>query len=280
MWAHPAWKFSLFAAKHQSESDLSHYATLFNSVEGNTSFYHLPTEQSMLQWAQTVPENFRFTFKFPQQLSHQSNLLSEPHLLDLAIQRFSLLENKLGCLMLQLPASFSPNRLDELGDFFKALPTQFNYAVEVRHLGFFDKSDNERRFNQLLSEFGINRVIMDTRGLFACQDTQDPVVKDVQQKKPKVPTNVIATADQPIIRFVGHPELDENIRFLTPWIHKIKDWQDEGKTPFLFFHMPDNSMAPWLAELFFQHYRLHYPDALTPNLKLPAHSSTQMNMFS
>lgn len=280
MWAHPAWKTTLFAAKHHSQSDLNQYANLFNNVEGNTTFYHLPEENTLKQWALNVPENFRFTFKFPQQLSHQSNILREPSLLDLSLRRFSLFEDKLGCLMLQLPASFGPSRLEELREFLKGLPAEFTYAVEVRHLGFFDKSENERRFNQLLSEFGINRVIMDTRGLFSCKESQDPLVQDVQRKKPKVPTNVIATAEQPIVRFVGHPQLEKNADFLLPWVHKIKLWLDEGKTPYLFFHMPDNSMAPWLAEFFFGLYRQHFPDSPFPELQLPNHSSTQMNMFT
>lgn len=277
MWTHAKWKKELFS--RISAPDLQQYSGLFTSVEGNTSFYHLPDERAILGWKELVPANFRFTFKFPQQISHHKNILAEPDLLRLTLDRFALMEEKLGVLMLQLPASFGPTRLDELSQFFRALPADFNYAVEVRNQAFFAKGEDERQFNRLLHQHNVNRVIMDTRGLFSCDNSNDPLLLDVQTKKPKVPTNVLATASHPIVRFVGHPVIEDNDRFLTPWIHKVQQWRTSGIQPYLFFHMPDNAYAPWLVQRFFEQYRRHYPEAELPNFTLPDQQRSQLNLL-
>lgn len=265
---------------HRDQPDISNYARLFNSVEGNTSFYHLPEQRIIEQWGDNVPADFRFTFKLPRQISHQTDLSQDRDYVKLVLKRFAALEDKLGCLMLQLPASFGPTRLGELKQFFERLPSEFSYAVEVRHMGFFDKSQNEQNFNQLLNTFSINRVIMDTRALFACKHSRDDIVLDVQRKKPKVPTHVVATSQKPIIRFVGHPEMEENIPYLLPWIDKHKLWLEQGLQPFMFFHMPDNAHAPGLAQLFFEQFAMRYPQVVLPEFSLPRNDVSQLNMFN
>lgn len=279
MWSKPLWVDQIYGRGIPGSRHLEQYAKYFNSVEGNTSFYHLPGLESIHQWNEMVDQDFRFTFKFPKDISHQAHLADSPELLHTMFERFAVLEDKLGCLMLQLPASFSPVKLPELRSFLSQLPKQFKYAVEVRHMGFFDKGENEKQFNHMLMELDVNRVIMDTRGLFACKDSKDPLVRDVQGKKPKVPTNVIATATSPIIRVVGHPDLEQNEVFMLPWIHKIQSWLEQGLTPYLFFHMPDNNITPWLAEAFFTQYREVFPDTELPQFTLPQRSVTQFDIF-
>ena len=166
IWTHEQWFGSLFPANTAKEQSLATYAQHFNSVEGNTSFYHIPDAKTVTRWSEQVPNDFRFTFKFHRSISHDKKLLNIQDDLHLVLNRMALLEDKLGCLMLQLPASFSPSQLGSLAHFIKLLPKDFRYAIEVRHLGFFDKSDNEKALNQLLIENNINRVIMDTRALF------------------------------------------------------------------------------------------------------------------
>lgn len=279
MWFHTYWQYHLFAGKVSANRHLQAYSTLFNSVEGNTSFYQLPSAEQIHSWLEQVDHTFRFTFKFPKEVSHQACITDSPERLDLAIERFALMGDRLGCVMLQLPAAFGVARLDELARFFEFLPRDLRYGVEVRNLAFFAKSEHEKQFNQLLQQHGINRVIMDTRGLFACKDTESDLVKDVQSKKPRVPTNVIATGQMPIVRFVGHPDLQQNIPFLQPWVRKVHQWLHDGLSPYFFFHMPDNAYAPWLAELFLQYYKQSYPADLMPTLSLSKPSAEQLSIF-
>lgn len=190
----------------------------------------------------------------------------------------AMFEQQLGCLMLQLPASFGPNRTLELEQFLLTLPKDFHYALEVRHMAWFDKADNETWLNRTLKKYNINRVIMDTRGLFSCHTPSDTLVMEVQSKKPKVPAHVVATDLRPIVRFVGHPKLENNVPFLIPWVHKVAQWLELDMQPYFFFHMPDNALAPWLAELFFEQFNLLYPNKL-PKLKIPPMQPPQLSIF-
>lgn len=279
-WSNPLWSKLIYSSNVAKTKSLSAYSGLFNSVEGNTSFYHLPSSESLQQWAEMVPDQFRFTFKFPQTISHQGLLADKVPLLLESLNRFSVLENKLGCLMLQLPSRYSPSNMSDLAAFLRALPKDFNYAIEARHLGFFDKSEQEKQFNQLLEEHDVNRIIMDTRGLFSCQTQVSDLTRDVQTKKPKVPTNVIVTGGCPVIRFVGHPNIDSNRQFLAPWMKKVTEWRGQGIHPYFFFHMPDNTEAPWLAQAFFNWIKDAYPQYQWPSLNLPSYHSNQLDIFS
>ena len=161
--------------------------------------------------------------------------------------------------MLQLPASFGPEKLSILDTFLAALPQELNVAVEVRHLAFFAKGDEEKALNQLLIRHDANRIIMDTRALFsgsldAGGADKRAMLEEVRQKKPRVPVNVIATGHTPIVRFVGNDIDDDNQRCLLPWVKKVKLWQSEGKDVYFFCHRPDNKDAPWLAQQFIDLY--------------------------
>jgi len=279
MWNHQQWFGRLFPVHTPQEQCLNLYAKYLNSIEGNTSFYSLPSAHSIQRWDQATHENFRFTFKFPQSISHQQALNANSEDVSCFLNRFAPIAHKISCLMLQLPASFSPQQLPQLQHFLQALPQDFNYGVEVRHLGFFDKGQNEKRFNQLLMQHNCNRVIMDTRGLFACAAGHDASIRDAQTKKPRLPVHAIATGDQPIVRFVGHPVLQQNPQYYKPWLAKLNQWQQQGKQPHIFFHSADNADAPWMAEMFFKQMRLLYPQTELPNIALPQVQQEQFGMF-
>jgi uncharacterized protein YecE (DUF72 family) len=152
---------------------------------------------------------------------------------------------------LQLSKAFTPNRLAELAGFIDAL--QRPLAVEVRHDEFFAKGDAERRLNRLLLDRGVERICLDPRALFSCT-SGDPAVLHAQSKKPRVPPRPAAFTQYPQVRFIGHPVLEANEPFLTPWVEKIAGWIEEGRTPYIFLHTADNLLAAKLALRF--HHRL------------------------
>ncbi|MEF1219683.1 DUF72 domain-containing protein, partial [Photobacterium damselae] len=55
------------------------------------------------------------------------------------------------------------------------------------------------------------------------------------------------TADNPMIRFIGHPDDLSNDPFFGNWLTRLPIWLNEGKQPYLFIHTPDNNHAPELA---------------------------------
>ncbi|MEJ7683235.1 MAG: DUF72 domain-containing protein [Segetibacter sp.] len=49
---------SLYPAEFQGKSRLTYYASLFNSIEINSSFYKIPKVSTVCKWAESVPDNF------------------------------------------------------------------------------------------------------------------------------------------------------------------------------------------------------------------------------
>ncbi|MGB5856716.1 MAG: DUF72 domain-containing protein [Oceanisphaera sp.] len=245
-WSHPDWPGQLLSQGLKTTEHLQDYAKVFNSVEGNTSFYGVPDTNSLARWASHTPDDFRFTFKFPATVSHQGQLVENSAKALSFIEQLAPVREKLGMLMLQLPAACGPEQLHGLEHLLNALPDSLQYGVEVRHPTFFAKGEAERQLNRLLLNCGANRIIMDSRPVFSCPPTT-PALADAHQKKPNVPVHIISTGNAPIIRFIGHPDPNYNHRFWQPWLPRIQSWLDEDKSVYLFVHTADNQFAPMLA---------------------------------
>ena len=276
MWSHRAWQGQWFSTGPNSPSDITQYANVFNTIEGNTTFYSLPSEEQLTVWQQSVPSGFKFTFKLHQDITHKGHLIDNLAQLEAQLALLAPLGAALGLILIQLPKSFSPDSLMML-DKILATIGDLPSAVEVRHPRFFAKQSEEKAFNQCLMAHGANRIIMDTRALFQ-GEANDAITQDVRQKKPKVPVNVIATGDYPTVRFVGNNDHGINTQCLEPWYAKCHQWRCEGKTPYLFFHMPDNKDAPWLAQYFVNSYNQRYADYPIASLAIPVRQ-TQQGLF-
>ena len=248
-WSENAWREGLYPQNARPADFLSLYAQVFNAVEGNTTFYARPAPATVERWAQSMPGHFRFTAKFPRDISHGGDLREQGHAAQDFLQLLRPLGARVAPLWLQLPASFGPQRLAELVSFVDALERPL--AVEVRHPEFFAKGDAERLLNRLLMDRGVERICLDPRALFSCIST-DPAVLHAQSKKPKVPPRPAAFTQFPQVRFIGRPELEANDPYLRPWVEKVAGWIEEGRTPYVFLHTPDNHRAPELARRFHQ----------------------------
>ena len=58
----------------ENANRLTFYASLFNSIEINSSFYRIPQTATVAKWADSVPENFKFTFKLWKGITHSKGL--------------------------------------------------------------------------------------------------------------------------------------------------------------------------------------------------------------
>lgn len=92
-------------------SHLERYAQVFNAVEINSSFYRAHLPKTYERWAASVPDNFRFSVKFPRSITHEARLEDCHAALATFLAGVSRLGDKLGCLLLQLPPSLSWNPL-------------------------------------------------------------------------------------------------------------------------------------------------------------------------
>ncbi|WP_201745009.1 DUF72 domain-containing protein [Aidingimonas lacisalsi] len=251
MWANNDWRGRLYPPHGRQESRLADYARVFNAVEGNTTFYSgAPSEATVASWASQAPSDFRFCFKLPAELTHQRRLHHVDADVDGFFERLAPLHDRLGPIMIQLPRDFDEAELPKLDTLLSRWPEHIRGAVEVRHEHFFHKGRVERHFNRLLISHGIDRVMLDVRSLFSEPTDNDPRLFQAQSEKPKLPLHVISTANNPIVRFIGHFDRVRNDRYFLPWIERLRLWINQGKTPFLFVHTPDNRHAPELARHF------------------------------
>lgn len=246
-WSENAWREYLYPQDARPAQFLELYSQVFNAVEGNTTFYARPAASTVQRWAETMPAHFRFTAKFPGDISHGGDLREQLSAAETFVQLLGPLGERVSPLWLQLPAAFSLQRLGELAGFIDGLERPL--AVEVRHRDFFAKGDAERQLNRLLLDRGVERICLDPRALFSCTSTA-PSVLHAQAKKPKVPPRPAAFTQFPQVRFIGHPQLEANDPFLVPWVEKIATWIEEGRTPYIFLHTADNLLAAKLAQRF------------------------------
>jgi uncharacterized protein YecE (DUF72 family) len=247
-WGMKTWVGRLFPEGTKQADFLARYATVFNAVEGNTTFYALPKADSVARWNAETPQGFRFCFKFPKKVTHEKLLKDAGDYVSGFLKRIEPLGDKLGTLTLQLPPRFGPKQLDRLGDFLRALPQGFRYAVELRHPTFFAAGDEDRAAAELLAELAVDAVVLDARGLHA---GDDPALAEVRERKPNLPVVMRATGPQPIVRFVPHEDFEAGRRFLAPWLEQLPAWIAEGRKPYFFMHAPDDTFAPENA------YRFH-----------------------
>jgi uncharacterized protein YecE (DUF72 family) len=126
------------------DSMLARYATRFDCVEINSSFYRSHQRDTYARWAASVPAAFRFTVKLPQAITHELALRRARIPLQRFLEEVAGLRSKLGGLLVQLPPSlpFDPRSANA---FFKLLREQFDgpVACEPRHASWFTPARDE-----------------------------------------------------------------------------------------------------------------------------------------
>ena len=148
IWSNKDWVGEFFSADAKQKNFLPQYASVFNTVEGNTTFYGLPTEKTLARWLDETPEGFKFALKFPRAISHDKRLKNVDAETDAFLNVLDTLKDRVGPSFLQLPPYFGPDDLPLLNDYLGALPYNFPYAVEIRHPAFF--SGSEAALNDIL----------------------------------------------------------------------------------------------------------------------------------
>ncbi|MFZ4720240.1 MAG: DUF72 domain-containing protein [Ilumatobacteraceae bacterium] len=277
MWAQRAWVGVHLPYDTPAGRELGPYSHLLNAVEGNTTFYALPPAATVAKWASTALPGFRFVFKVPRTITHDARLRDVDGELAAFVDLLTPLADLVGGLTLQLPPSFGPRDLDDLDAVLRAAPRVWPWSVEVRHHEFFG-GDGRRAFEGVLQRHGAERVILDTVSLFHRTPYTDEG-RDEWRTKPRVPLLDEPLTDRPVVRFIGsdHPELTDT--GLQRWEQTIAEWLDQGRSPTLFVHTPDNLRSPALARAF--HARLcEMVDGLAPLPDpLPVGGPEQITLF-
>ncbi len=246
MWGFKGWAGSLYRRETQPREYLGEYAAVFNAVEGNTTFYSLPSPETVARWRDAVPPGFRFCFKLPRTITHERGLAGAGRETAEFFARMAPLGERLGPFMIQLPAAFGPDRLAVLERFLRSLPAGFLYAVELRNRAFYASDEIEGRLDELLAELGCERIVLDTRGLRA-GDPRHPALVAARHTKPNVPASPVALGRHPFLRFISHPDEAVNLPWLERWCRHLGRWIRQGRRPYVMIHCPDNLRSPPLA---------------------------------
>jgi len=252
-WSTKTWIGRLFPTATRPTELLERYARVFNTVEGNTTFYALPTPETVARWRDQTPPEFRFCFKFPREVTHDKLLVDCAAEVATFLDRIAPLGERLGTLFLQLPPRFDGSLVARLAAFLATLPP-LHYAVELRHETFFTDTAAQRDVLALLRERGIDLVTMDARGLHSGKSL---ALADVRDRKPNLPVVPRTTATHPFVRCVPHEVFAESHRFVEPWARQIAAWIADGKRPYFFMHAPDDTYAPENAYAFHAMVRAH-----------------------
>jgi uncharacterized protein YecE (DUF72 family) len=137
-WSYREWKGSFYPPKLPAEGMLPFYAARFSTVEVNNSFYRIPSERVLAQWAGQVQPNFRFVMKASRRITHNNRLKDEDGSLAYFLQAVNPLGSRLGPTLFQLPPTFKKDaRL--LEEFLGRLPRRLPVALEFRHPSWMDE---------------------------------------------------------------------------------------------------------------------------------------------
>ncbi len=132
-WSYKDWAGNFYPSNLDDTGYLSYYATKFNTVEIDSTFYGVPRKTTIENWYKSVPDDFKFSAKFPQSITHKSDLTDIDEELTKFLNTISGLKEKLGPLLMQFPYSFKPEMSGNLFNFIKSLPNDFEYVLEVRN---------------------------------------------------------------------------------------------------------------------------------------------------
>lgn len=179
-----AWSIpkSVAAAFPEEGSGLARYASVFNGVEVNSTFYRRHKTSTFERWAGTTPEDFRFAVKIPREVTHRRAMKDIRQPFEIFLQDIAALGGKRGPLLCQLPPSlrFDLEIFDAAFDTMRILD-QGPVVIEVRH-----RSWASEDAIALLQRYSIDRVLADPALVWPASDFRQSPCYIRLHGKPKV----------------------------------------------------------------------------------------------
>ncbi len=174
------WKGIFYPEDLSSSKFLEFYAKNFDTVEMNSTFYHIPRDSTIRNWTKKTPENFVFSVKASKFITHIKRLKEAEESVEKFLQKAELFGNKLGVILFQLPPSLKKDTV-LLSEFIGTLDKNKKYAFEFRHKTWL--SDD------------VYEILKKNNIAFCISDT------------PRYPYAEVITADFSYVRLHGHTKL-------------------------------------------------------------------------
>jgi len=132
-WSYDFWKGNFYPKNLASNEFLAYYSRQFDTVEVDSTFYRIPSKKTVLDWREQTPNDFIFSLKFPQIITHVKMLRNCEEETQVFLEHAEFLKEKLGPLLLQFPSTLRDNSMPLLREFLERLPKRHRYVVEVRN---------------------------------------------------------------------------------------------------------------------------------------------------
>ena len=137
-YAYKEWKPEFYPAKLPADGFLGHYATRFPTVEINNTFYRMPKDNVLQDWASQVVDGFTFCLKASRRITHDNRLTEVDSLLEFVLRGAAVLGAKRGPMLFQLPPNMKKD-VARLEAFLALIPSGARIALECRHASWFDQ---------------------------------------------------------------------------------------------------------------------------------------------
>lgn len=238
-----------------TKDELTYYATQFNSIELNATFYSLPSSEQVLTWKEKTPADFKFFPKITNTVSHFRRLLN----IDDVVTQFATavlnFDEKLGMVFLQLHDNFKPKDYERLEQFVNKWPKEVPLAIELRNTEWFTDEEILDKTCQLFEENNITNIIVDTAGR-----------RDMLHMR--------LTTPNAFIRYVG-ANAESDYERLNDWLNHLTTWKKEGLQNLYFFvHQNIEKASPLLSAYFIENLNKQW------KIDLPIPKMGQENMPS
>lgn len=239
-----------------TKDELTYYATQFNSIELNATFYGMPTAEQVQTWKEKTPKDFKFFPKITNTVSHFRRLLN---ITDVVTQFASAVLNfdeKLGMVFLQLHDNFKPKDYERLEKFVQDWPKEVPLAIELRNTEWFTDEEVFNTVCELFEMNNITNIIVDTAGR-----------RDMLHMR--------LTTPNAFIRYVGANAESDYAR-LEDWLERLTQWKKEGLQNLYFFvHQNIEKASPLLSAHFIQKINEEWKT----NIHVPVMASDQLTLF-
>ena len=223
-WNYKAWRVAFYPKGLSSERWLDFYASRFDTVEINSTFYRLPERGTFAAWQAQTPKNFLFAVKASRFLTHMKRLREPREPLARLFSRASALGRQLGPVLYQLPGNFTID-LARLEAFLAALP-RLSSGARIRHvMEFRHPSWYVAETYHALRRHGVALCLHDKEGSEIDQPIDGPFV---------------------YVRFHGtsgryHGSYGR--RALTVWAHRLAEQMQDGRQIFAYFNNDPDAAA-------------------------------------
>jgi uncharacterized protein YecE (DUF72 family) len=213
-WSYQHWHGVLYPPEAAPRERLAYYTRMFPTVEINSTFYRWSQPATFSGWRRQLPDKFRLTVKAPRGLTHVRRLYAPEDWLARMTPGLTMLGDRLGVLLIQLPPGFGYDYL-RLSYFLAQLPTQWQVAIEFRH-----PSWHCEEIYALLERYGVAYCVMSGA---------------------RLPCVLRATASFVYVRLHG-PDPDHlysglySAADLQWWADRLREWASQGRDVFAYFN--------------------------------------------